>query len=100
MDTQQRTVPAFHGCVIIFLLIFFNVIFVNTQESNQYYGSRDFNRDGVYVPSGVNGRHTYIYKDRKYAYEPNGYLDPVDRGRRPEDKYKFNVSIFNLPIII
>jgi len=56
-------------------------------------GSRYYNRDGVYVPQDVSGYRTYVYKDRRYGYQPS-YLDPVYRGptRAPEDRYLYDVS--------
>lgn len=56
-------------------------------------GSRYYNRDGVYVPSNPAGYQTYVYKDRRYGYQPS-YLDPVYRGptRAPEDRYLYGVS--------
>lgn len=56
-------------------------------------GSRYYNRDGVYVPQDASGYKTYIYKDRRYGYQPS-YLDPVYRGptRAPEDRYLYDVS--------
>ncbi|XP_034938540.1 cholinesterase isoform X2 [Chelonus insularis] len=62
---------------------------VNCQEG--VYTGGQYNREGVYVPPGAPGYHTYIYKDRRYGYQPS-YLDPIyNRGptRAPEDRYRF-----------
>lgn len=56
-------------------------------------GSRYYNRDGVYVPQDATGYRTYLYKDRRYGYQPS-YLEPGYRGptRAPEDRYLYSVS--------
>lgn len=56
-------------------------------------GSRYYNRDGVYVPPEATGYKTYVYKDRRYGYQPS-YLEPGYRGptRAPEDRFLYGVS--------
>lgn len=56
-------------------------------------GSRYYGRDGVYVPQDATGYKTYVYKDRRYGYQPS-YLEPGYRGptRAPEDRFLYGVS--------
>ncbi|XP_012274823.1 cholinesterase isoform X2 [Orussus abietinus] len=53
-------------------------------------GGRQYNRDGVYVPSNIEGYKTYFYKDRRYGNQPS-YLDPIHGipTRAPENRYNY-----------
>lgn len=76
-------------CCCFYVLLLTNVVtFAQDPVSS---GSRYYNRDGVYVPQ--DGYRTYLYKDRRYGYQPS-YLDPIYRGptRAPEDRYLYDVS--------
>ncbi|XP_014611620.1 PREDICTED: cholinesterase isoform X1 [Polistes canadensis] len=78
------------------LLIIYICFYIETCHQNVLseerisQGSRYYNRDGVYVPPNPAGYQTYIYKDRRYGYQPS-YLDPIYRGptRSPEDRYLY-----------
>ncbi|XP_011300993.1 neuroligin-2 isoform X1 [Fopius arisanus] len=71
------------------LLILCPIIAVHTQNNDPYNGGRSYGRDGVFVPAGAPERHTYVYKNRMYGYQPS-YLDPIYMGptRAPEDRYR------------
>lgn len=76
---------------LVLVLLFHVVVQIHSQNSNPY-GERAYNRGGVYVPPGTPGHQTYVYKDRRYGYQPS-YLDPIYRGptRAPEDRFNFGV---------
>lgn len=85
-------VHAFKGRVTFFVALIIQIIDVSSQQSYPYDG-RSHARDGVFVPPGTNEHRTYIYKDRRYGWQP-GYLDSIDRGptRGPEDRFRQGVS--------
>ncbi|XP_015598992.1 acetylcholinesterase isoform X2 [Cephus cinctus] len=88
---------AFTGRVTLSLYF---LAFASTLGQNQpSYGERYQNRDGVYVPPGSAGYQTYVYKDRRYGYQPS-YLDPLYRGptRAPEDRFRFGDATPRLPL--
>ncbi|XP_029681077.1 acetylcholinesterase isoform X1 [Formica exsecta] len=83
-------------CCYFYVLLTDIVAFA--QDSN-LPGSRYYNRDGVYVPQDASGYRTYVYKDRRYGYQPS-YLDPIYRGatRAPEDRYLYDETTPRLPL--
>ncbi|XP_066595537.1 cholinesterase isoform X2 [Prorops nasuta] len=81
-----RAFHAFKGGVTFYIFLLITTTLAQDQISP---GNRYFGRDGVYVPSSSpNGYQTYVYKDRRYGYQPS-YLDPIYRGstRSPEDRF-------------
>lgn len=91
MNVNARKRRAFADRVVACFLCLLAADFTLAQEPISP-GSRYYNRDGVYVPYDA-GYKTYIYKDRRYGYQPS-YLDPIYRGptRAPEDRYLYDVS--------
>lgn len=66
-------------------------------EKNNRYSNGYYNPNGNYGPEQATapGYQTYIYKDRRYGYQPS-YLDPYLNNaptRRPEDRYSYDVSM-------
>lgn len=86
-----RSLHTFEGRVVICCLYLTASLVLGQEHISS--GSRYYNRDGVYVPQDANGYRTYVYKDRRYGYQPS-YLDPIYRGptRSPEDRYLYDVS--------
>lgn len=79
----------------VYLLLLLLTAAVALAQDNISPGSRYYNRDGVYVPNDATGYKTYLYKDRRYGYQPS-YMEPGYRGptRAPEDRYLYGVSGF------
>ncbi|KAK0161578.1 hypothetical protein PV327_010035 [Microctonus hyperodae] len=84
MNTHK--VDAFKGRITFLYCLLIIGLPIKCQESR--YGNRKNNRDSMNPE--VTAYQTYIYKDRRYGYQPS-YLDPIYRGptRSPEDRYHY-----------
>lgn len=86
---------------LLWLVLLLNSPNLGSSDYSSSSSSGRYNPGSHYgppLPPGVPGYQTYIYKDRRYGYQPgyDPYWNTYNKGptRAPEDRFAYDVSIF------